>query len=398
MLPSLVFWGKLCLTTHTEWVYCPSTMSEMETDFQGLHEPASCLKATSKRHGGLDILRALAALFVIVNHATFLPAGSGVADKWCTAIIYAIVFPAVPLFVMMSGAFILNNDRNRNAWSFYWHSLKKLFPVCFVTFVVYFCLYTEYPGKFIHGTESLAQMVKHFFAWYEQGAAAPLWYICMLPGLYLVAPLIVLIRQKTPWFVHVALFAGLFWLSWQFRGWEQVYPWTAVRWLYWFVLGMILMNLAKVERKVGVTLAAIATACMLVVASVRLFLLMDGTDDFYSLHYAAYDDIVNSLLVVCMFVLFVQLKDWTPNWLVSKFAEVSLLIYLMHMLVLRLLMGVVYHAGLISTLHHNYVVSFLYGFSAIVLSFVLSWAVQSACGRVRSALSSRFARSAKAGI
>ena len=367
-------------------------MLEMETASHGMHEPASCLKATSKRHGGLDVLRALAALFVIVNHATFLPAGSGVADKWCTAIIYAIAFPAVPLFVMMSGAFILNNDRNRKAWSFFWHSIKKLFPVCFVIFVVYFCLYTEHPVKFIHGNESLAQMAKHFYAWYEVGAAPPLWYICMLPGLYLVAPLIVLIRQKTPWFVHVALCAGLFWLSWQSRGWDLVCPWTAARWLHWFVLGMILMNLAKVESKVGVTLAVVATACMLVAASVRLFLLMNGTDDFYSLHYGAYDDIVNSLVAVCMFVLFVQLKDWTPNWLVSKFAEVSLLIYLMHMLVLRFLMCVMYHAGIISTLHHDYVISFLYGFSAVALTFVLSWAVQSACGRVGSALSSRFAR------
>ena len=373
-------------------------MSEVETVPRGMHEPASSLKATLKRHGGLDILRALAALFVIVNHATFLPAGSGVADKWCTAIIYAIVYPAVPLFVMMSGAFILNNDRNRNAWSFYWHSIKKLFPVCFVIFVVYFCLYTEHPVKFIHGNESLAQMAKHFYAWFEAGAAAPLWYICMLPGLYLVAPLIVLIRQKTPWFVHIALCAGLFWLSWQSRGWDLVYPWIAVRWLYLFVLGMILMNLAKVESKVGVTLAAVASACMLVAASVRLFLLMNSTDDFYSLHYAAYDDIVNSLVAVCMFVLFVQLKDWTPHRLVSKFAEVSLLIYLLHVLVLRLLMCVIYHMGLISTLHHNYVISFLYGFLAVVLTFMLSWAAQSACCWVRSAIFPRFARSGKAGV
>lgn len=341
--------------------------------------------ARGKRHGGLDVLRALAALFVIVNHATFLPAGSGAVDKWCAAIIYAIVFPAVPLFVLMSGAFILNNDRNRKALTFYWHSIKKLFPICFVIFVVYFCLYTAHPGNFIHGKETLAQMAKHFYAWYEVGAAAPLWYVCMLPGLYLVAPLIVLIRQKTPWFVHVMLCAALFWLAWQSRSWGLVHPWAAVRWLYWFVLGMILMNLAKVESKVGVKLAAVATGCMVVAASVRLFLLMDSTDDFCSLHYEAYDDIVNSLVAVCMFVLFVQLKDWTPKWLVSKFAEVSLLIYLTHMLVLRMLRSVLYHMDLNSLLHHDYVVSISYTVLGVVLTFLLSWGLDAAYKKVCAA-------------
>lgn len=329
----------------------------------------------SKRHGGLDALRALAALFVIVNHATYLPAGSGEDAKWCAAVIYTIALSAVPLFVMMSGAFILNRDKNSNARAFYWHSFKKLFPLSALMFLVYFCLYTDYPLQFVQGTESLGSMVKHFLVWYGNGAAAPLWYICMLPGLYLLAPLFVIIRRNTSLRVQMLLcgmFMALYFCQYGLHLWNLVHPLSAVSWIGYFLLGMILMNLAGAGRLPSVRSMLWCSPIILAVLVFMAYGYIAGHDDIYP----QFEGIMtpSSLLVACgLFIIFAQLKDISCGWLGSKFAEVSFLVYLTHVLVQRLLRCALFHLDLISNLHHDYVISFSFTVLSVILTFLMSW-------------------------
>lgn len=342
----------------------------------------------SKRHGGLDALRALAALFVIVNHATYLPPGSGEDAMWSTAVIYTIVFPAVPLFVMMSGAFILNRDKNSNALSFYWHSVKKLVPLSALMFLVYFCLYTDYPGQLVRGTESPASLVKHFIVWYGNGAAPPLWYICMLPGLYLLAPLLVTVRRKTSLCVQAVLccaFMVLYFCQYGMHLWELAHPLSAVSWIGYFLLGMMLMNLAEARRLPSVKSTVWMGLCLFGVLVFRAYA-------YIANHESIYPQIVaymtpSTLIVACaLFIIFAQLKDMRTGWVVSKFAEVSFLVYLTHILVQRVLSSVLYHLDLIFQLHHSYSVSIIFTVLSVLLTFLLSWVLDAAYKRVCAAL------------
>lgn len=337
-----------------------------------------------KRHGGLDALRALAALFVIVNHATYLPAGSGVDAMWSTAVIYTIVFPAVPLFVMMSGAFILNRDKNSNAWSFYWHSIKKLFPLSALMFLVYFCLYTDYPSQLVQGTESPASMVKHFIVWYGNGAAPPLWYICMLPGLYLLAPLLVTMRRKTSLWVQALLcgaFMVLYFCQYGLHLWNLVHPLSAVSWIGYFLLGMILMNLAKAQRLPSVRCTAWVGLCLIAALVFRAHGYIAAHENIYP-QMEAFMTPSSLIVASALFIIFAQLKDMRIGWVVSKFAEVSFLVYLTHVLVLRILRSVLYHLDLISQLHYDYAVSIIFTIMSVLLTFLLSWALDAAYKRV----------------
>lgn len=341
-----------------------------------------------KRHGGLDALRALAALFVIVNHATFLPAGSGEDAMWSSAIIYTLVFPAVPLFVMMSGAFILNRDKNSNAWSFYWHSIKKLFPLSALMFLVYFCLHTGHPSRFFQGTESLASLVKHMIMQYKSGPPGALWFICMLPGLYLLVPLLVIVRQKTTLCVQVLLsgaFMVLYFCQYGLELWGLPHPLSAVSWIGYFLLGMILMNLAEAKRLPSARCTMWVGLCLFAVLAFRAHGYIAAHEDIYP-HVEAFMT-PSSLIVACtLFIIFAQLKDMRTSWLVSKFAEVSFVVYLTHSLVLHMLRSVLYHLGLISQLHHSYSVSILFTVLGVLLTFLLSWAMDATYKRVCAAL------------
>lgn len=289
---------------------------------------------------------------------------------------------------MMSGAFILNRDKNSNAWQFYWHSIKKLFPLSALMFLVYFCLFTDYPSQLLQGTESPVSLVKHFFVWYGRGAAAPLWYICMLPGLYLLVPLLVTVRRKSPLWVQALLcgaFMVLFFCQYGLDLWNLAYPLCAVFWIGYFLLGMILMNLAEAKRLPSVR-------CTVWVGLFLFAALVFRTHGHFVSHVDIYHRLEtfmmpSSFIVACtLFVIFAQLKDMRVGWVVSKFAEVSFLVYLTHILVLRMLQTVFYHLDLMPLLHHNYAVSIIYTVAGVLLTFLLSWAMDAAYKRVSTAL------------
>ena len=79
------------------------------------------------RHMGLEYLRGIAALMVVINHSWYMPFNSNNIHIFATSCVYSLVLMAVPLFVILSGAFLINNPKNTNAKYFYWHSFKKIF-------------------------------------------------------------------------------------------------------------------------------------------------------------------------------------------------------------------------------------------------------------------------------
>ncbi len=285
-----------------------------------------------QRHTGLDWLRVLSAFGVVINHAWYLMPGSPVIERCAAAFIYSLVFPAVPLFVLLSGAFILTHDKTINAWEFYKHSLRKLFPISCFFFAIYLVCKTDILHRFLTGENSLYETLDAIVRWYGRGAATPLWYLCMLPGLYLLAPFFSFIRKKMSLFFFgvLSLFLLSFTLLAQGAHWNFFHPLSAIVWLGLFCMGAWLMML---EKKYHLPSKRICFVFWL------LFIAIETIDYARTGSQAHFHEILgrdswafNAACSISLFTLFCQ---WHPknSRIVARLSELSLLIYLMHVLV-----------------------------------------------------------------
>lgn len=159
------------------------------------------------RHTGLDYLRGIAALMVVVNHAWCLMATTSKVHNFLTSLVYSIVWVAVPLFLLMSGAFLIRNERNENAGCFWWHSIKKLGPLSLAFLLLAFFWQSPLWNEYMMGKYGTKELFFRTLRWYGRGAVVPLWYICMLPGLYFFVPFLVKLWKKLTfnYFVGIAI-------------------------------------------------------------------------------------------------------------------------------------------------------------------------------------------------
>ncbi|MBQ6540558.1 MAG: acyltransferase family protein [Oscillospiraceae bacterium] len=135
----------------------------------------------------LDILRVIACLSVVLNHssAIYVDRGIGSVNFWIAGILDGFVRIGVPMFVMISGALML--DRN------YEYTPKKLkkrvvkMAVFFVCWSVIYCLIygIAYPLIIEHRPVDFAGVVDSLIIGHYH-----LWFIYLIIGLYLIVPLL----------------------------------------------------------------------------------------------------------------------------------------------------------------------------------------------------------------
>ena len=119
----------------------------------------------------LDIARTIAIISITVNHAvnrSFAVNSNQYAEfheiplylTGLKTVIYAFSRIGVPLFLMISGAFLLYNKRNRNIGYFYKKSFFKIFLPFFLVSMVYFA-FDMFWGLSGHG--SMKEILKTYF-------------------------------------------------------------------------------------------------------------------------------------------------------------------------------------------------------------------------------------------
>ncbi len=133
------------------------------------------------RNISYDALRVVAVLMVITIHTcgTYVLERTPYTSNYLMGILYeAVVQIGVPLFVMLSGAFVLG--RNEVSWrAFYRKRLPKLLIPLSVWLPIYYLL------LWLKG-DDVGQMLSAFW---RGGSWMHLWYLVMLTGLYLLVPL-----------------------------------------------------------------------------------------------------------------------------------------------------------------------------------------------------------------
>lgn len=134
----------------------------------------------SERFIWLDIVKITACFFVIINHShsnIFSFGGYNGHTVLFDGICFAICKTAVPLFVMTSGALLL--ERNSSAKKTFLRIFRVLVPLLLVSGIYYIRFYLP--------DISVTGFIKEFI---KGPITVHLWYIYMLIGLYAVLPFV----------------------------------------------------------------------------------------------------------------------------------------------------------------------------------------------------------------
>lgn len=141
------------------------------------------LEGTSKKRlFYLDMLRMIACLSVVMIHvsAEFVTRGKTGPDFWFGNLFDSISRPAVPLFVMISGALMLDEgyEFTRKKWL---SRVGRMAAFYAVWATVYFLIYNAPWNNPVPITNALGQIISGHYH---------LWFVPMIIGLYLILPLL----------------------------------------------------------------------------------------------------------------------------------------------------------------------------------------------------------------
>lgn len=156
------------------------------------------------RAGNYDWLRMISTAAVIMIHVsgTFFPnalknltEGSAVIEYPFWVCLYNTISRfSVPCFVMLSGAFILDDEKNANYRRFYTRSFLKL-GVPTILFSVLYFLY-QLTFCFVGNYVSLRNAVNLVWTSLAGLPMYHMWYMYMLTGVYALAPIVFLFKNS----------------------------------------------------------------------------------------------------------------------------------------------------------------------------------------------------------
>jgi len=144
-----------------------------------------------------DLLRCVACLCVILLHSTgcFVVSQAECQKNILGVLLRSISSIGVPLFVMISGYFLLSNPKNINCDYFYKKRLKRIgFPILFWSF--FYLLF----ALLLQCRNGFAQIDWHsMVVWIYTGSPGKgihLWYLYMILGLYILTPFMLTICKN----------------------------------------------------------------------------------------------------------------------------------------------------------------------------------------------------------
>lgn len=150
-----------------------------------------------------DLLRVICCAAVVVLHtgsiylAGWQP-GMPAANRTAAALMQSLTRDAVPLFVMLSGAFLLPDPKSRDFRQFYRKSWKKMG----VPTLVFSALYVAYAYAvllakiYIKHTAGTGQLGQPLAMWLNGVPYFHMWFMYMLAGLYAVTPVLASLKQR----------------------------------------------------------------------------------------------------------------------------------------------------------------------------------------------------------
>lgn len=293
------------------------------------------------RHHDLDFLRVLSMLAVIVIHAAapFIARSGGHNSQFTVAVIYdSFSRFCVPMFVMLSGAlmFGFQGEIDKNKWAYYKKKLLRFGPAL-VFWIIFYWVFSGKMQGIIAGM-TIWEILKN--AWWVLLNDVPhyhLWYIYMLPGLFLIAPWLRQLKERfttKQWAIFgiVLLLFGVLHNGWRiYAGTNLPRYYEFIDFIGYLVLGDVFLNM-KFPKKFAVFGYVSGSALLAVV--IYYYTLWHPGQFFF-------DSFLSPFIVLptlSLYVLINQGFEFAKSKVIYELAITSFGIYLVHAAVIDKLM------------------------------------------------------------
>lgn len=317
-------------------------------------------KIIKSRQSNFDLLRIISTFAVVLIHVNANVADSNnislVGFNFCSLINIITRF-SVPCFVMLSGAFILSNERNADYKHFYAKSFYKIgIPLIIFSFLM---LIISEVSAIMKGTgyiEPVLSLLKGNFNNY--------WFMFMLVGLYFLVPIVIRIKKSIS---NRSYIIGSF--IWLFVAMiSQLTSTYSVSWAFgiifsfvgYFLVGNVIYeNMSRIKFKGLYFIFAVICYVLLFVCR--------GITGFSRFSIDAYSNWFSPLIIIasiCVFIAFGGIKIKTN---LGKLSGYTYVIYLLHTKVYIILLML--FEKFIPSVTGNYIV---YIAIVTILAFIIS--------------------------
>jgi surface polysaccharide O-acyltransferase-like enzyme len=231
----------------------------------------------------VDLIRTLAIIGVIFLHATndLTPDSMSQLEvfRWVTVDVYqSVARIGVPLFVMLTGALLLNPSKNESLSTFF----KKRWARIGLPFFFWGSIYFVW----VYFADNKAVTANSVIQGFLTSPYLQFWYIYMLAGLYLITPILRIVidhaNDKTIkyfialWFVGASVIPAISYFS-PYDVNTGIFAITG--WVGYYILGIYLLRV-KISRKILVGLMVLAVS-LAVIGTVYMSFNVGGTDSYY---------------------------------------------------------------------------------------------------------------------
>lgn len=288
------------------------------------------MQEKQNRQSNYDLLRIFATIAVIIIHANFHFFGDrfetpDLSPEFITENLLNIITRfSVPVFIMLSGGFNLNNPGNGNAVSFYKKTTWKIvLPTIIIAFIF---MVIDVTKAIILGTSIIGALVNYIHFPYA------LWYMVILVMLYFVTPLLVKMKStiSEKHYVILSVILMVYAVCSQAMSTYRVsYTLGTVgAFLGYYLMGDVIMNHLRLKIPMVISLIIMAASIAL-----TWFIRYKGFTFYTNVTYRNFFSPTIVLFSMCMLIFF---KNINVKAGLSYPSRLTFYIYLFHSITLNL--------------------------------------------------------------
>lgn len=331
----------------------------------------------SVRNHSYEYMRSVACIAIVLMHmmnvAEILHRSeiSVDADQFSMMIVYLCMW-AVPLFVMVSGALILDPSKKITLKDLYGKYIFRVFAA-----LVLFGLIFRLVDMLMNGEAfSLGLIGNAFYKIFTGSSWSHLWYLYLMIGIYVLLPayraIVSALDAKTFLYILIAygFFLSLLPLTEIFGLKSGFHLQTSAVYLLYFFAGYgVKSGALNIKKSMSVILLVLSTVLIIVFCILRYRLGLAGLDAMLG----SYSSPLVVIQSISLFSLIyneeaIEQKDGVLSKVISTFDRSSFGIYLIHMIFLRLFLRHMqidpYSEGI-----YNFVLVY---FATLIISFAIS--------------------------